>query len=195
MIKFEPAREVTHTNTSSVTLSIVPIYNFKLIGALPCSLTPGFKEAFLSSSELSWYTQGVSVWAESIETDHASFDLELYPSELINAGLQIRVSTITGEVEPELLYFPPGSLSIKGIRLHINIGEFMQRIVNAKEQSTHLFQQQYTQHSNTTPHHQESRAKGQRTTENTPFRVNNIRETEQRLNREREQHLKSSNLY
>lgn len=49
VIRLEPAKEVTKTESEGLNLSIIPIYNLNLIGALPCSLTPGFKEAYLQN--------------------------------------------------------------------------------------------------------------------------------------------------
>lgn len=81
--------ELTHTHTSTISFSVIQTRNFRLTGALPCSLTPGFTETYLSSSEISWYTQGITIWAEAAENGEAAFDLEKYNSSLIAAGLQI----------------------------------------------------------------------------------------------------------
>lgn len=200
VIRLEPVKEVTKTESEGLNLSIIPIHNLNLIGALPCSLTPGFKEAYLTTNQVSWQTQGISIWAEAKTEQHASFDLELYKSELIGGGLQIRVSVHTGEIEPVSLYFPPGSLPTTGVRLHINIGQFMQRIENAQKRSPHLFQQEYQQHLNRTSEvlaqqNHQPLSKNQRATSDLPSRPNSIRSAEQQLNRERESHLKHSSLF
>lgn len=197
VIKLEPAQEVIRTYTSSLNLSIIPIHNCRLTGALPGSLTPGFTEAYLTTSEISWCTQGISIWAEVEENDHASFDLELYNSDLISAGLKLGVSILTGEIQPESLYFPPGSLSTRGVRLHINIGDFIRRATAARERSPQLFQQQYQQHLQNTLAQQNHQplSRGQRASSNFIQGPHNFRRIEQQLNRDRGEHLKNSSLF
>lgn len=200
VIKLEPAQEVTYTHTASLNLSVIPVTNFRLTGALPCSLTPGFSEAYLTSSEISWYTQGITIWAESTEIGQATFDIELYNSSLIAAGLQIRVSTQKSEIEPELFCFPPGSLPVKGLRLHINLEKYLQRVIRTRERSPHLFQNQY----NLYRHHLDRQlqqqdhqplAPGQRAGSTAQPGVLDIRQAEQYINERRAEYLSSSRLF
>lgn len=200
VVKLEPAQEVTYTYTSALGLSIIPVYNFELTGAIPCSLTPGVSEAYLSSSELSWYTQRISIWAKVDENRQSVFDLELHQSNLIAAGLQIRVSTITNEVLPEIFTFPPGTLSIHGFRAHIDLGRFMQRIRNARDRSPQLFQRQYSQFLDARSqlllrYNNQPLPPNQRATSDFISRPHSIRQTEQHINEQRERQLRSSSLF
>lgn len=195
VVKLEPAQEVTYLHTASLNLSVIPVNNFCLAGALPCSLTPGFKEAYLSTSEISWYTQGVTVWARASTNNTPIFDLELYNSQLIAAGLQIRISC--GDIQPEILHFPPGSISTIGVRFRVTLKTFMNRFRDSQERSPHLFQSQYRNYidSRLTQQNHQPLAINQRATSEIPRYPGSIREAERELNVRREEHLKSSKLF
>lgn len=92
VVQVKPAQEITYTYRSSLNISVIPGYNFIITETNPNTTATGFPKAYISVSEIGWYTRGLTIWANAQERHGVSLGLELHPSELIAIGLQITIS-------------------------------------------------------------------------------------------------------
>lgn len=191
-IDIGPAHQATHTNTAFINLSIIPGNNFQVERTNPISLTTTFIERLISISEISWYTKGLTIWASANELSPVDFSLELHPSILIAAGLQITVSIQSGEIEPYSLFFPPGTLPCRGYKIHLDLNDCMNRLIGARTRAPQLFQQQYSQFAFASNQHTSTPQGG--TAASHPH-SQRIRQVEIELNRQRQEHLLASRLF
>lgn len=190
-----PAHQTTHTNTAYINLSILPGPNFPIERTNPLSVTNSFVEPFISISELSWYTKGLTIWSNVNEFAPVEFSLELHPSQLIAAGLQISVSVQTGEIEPFSLFFPPGTLPCRGYRIHLDLNDCMKKLIDARTRASHLFQHQYSQFIAPINQHTPIASTSRAVTSVLRTPTHRVRETELQLNRQRQEHLYVSRLF
>lgn len=196
-IKLEPITQSRYSHISTLNISIFPGYGFTVIGSIPNTIASETAQHYISISEVSWYIQGITIWADVQENRNPSFDLELHASELLNSGLQIKIGIPTENIEPQVLPFPPGSIPDIGTRLHIGLDQLISRWNTRRTQNIQLFQQLQSGELGAILDRQDHiplRAH-QRATSDIPSRQDRIRNAEQQLNEEREEHLRDSDLF
>lgn len=195
VIRIGPALEATSSYVNNISWSIRPIHNFPIAAVQPCNINRRTGAASLSQREIAWYTQGATIWARIGYNNGASFYLGANRSPLIAAGLHITISAPEYSIHPQELNFPAGTLPENGFCLRIDSAELMQNINTIRGQAPTIFSGIPRQVSPGTARAQQPLPISQRATSFMQTRPHLTRNVERHLNREREAHLRNSNLF
>lgn len=192
IIRISPASEATSSYVNNISWSIRPIHNFTISAVQPGTISTRTGAASLNQREIAWYTQGATIWARIDYNDGASFYLGANRSPLIAAGLHITITAPEFPIRPQELKFPAGTLPENGFCLRIDLTELMQ---NIRGQVPTLFGGIPPQVNPGTIRAQRPLPYNQRATSCIQTRPHLARQVERHHNREREAHLRNSNLF